>query len=260
MNGKVHMPGCPHRELAVGWALHCLEPAEEAFFGGHLPGCGDCRRTVTQTEEVGVALALAAPDVEPPAHLEQKLMNAVADTGPATAPVAALRPHSRRQERKRPVGRILTAAAVITLVAVSVGLGARVAQLDGERDRFAGRVVELSEAMDRAADPDARRVSLVNTDGTPVAMVLAEREQLTLVPVGLPENRVGNQVYVLWGLDDGTPVALDAFHVSADAPAVHTVGSLPQTGAFTAYAVSLEPGQTPPAVPSNVMASGQVES
>ena len=58
----------------------------------------------------------------------------------------------------------------------------------------------------------------------------------------------------------GAPVALDAFDVAADAPIVHTVGSAPQAEAFTAYAVSLEPGQTPPAAPSDVMAIGQVAS
>jgi len=260
VKGMDHKPGCPHHELAVGWALHCLEPAEEAFLAGHLAGCGDCRRTVRQTEEVGVALALAAPDVEPPAHLEQRLMNAIADTGPSIAPAVSIPPHARPKAPKRAVDRILTVAAAIMLVAVSVGLGVRVAQLDGERDQLAGQTAELSEAMDRVADPDARRTSLVKTDGTPVAMVLANGEQLTVVPVGLPENHVGHQVYVLWGLGNGPPVALDAFDVAADGPAAHTVGLVPQTGAFTAYAVSLEPGQIPPAAPSNVMARGQVTS
>ena len=242
MSGMSHAPGCPHRELAVGWALHCLEPAEEESFAAHLPLCGDCRRTVGEAEEVGVALALAAPDAAPPVDLAQRVLNAtIATPTSAAAAVVPLRPRRERPERRR-LGRVLTTAAAITLVAVSVGLGARVMQLDSERDQFAGPI------------------SLLDPDGTPLAVLLAGPEQLTLVPVDLPANRVENQEYVLWGLGSGAPVALDAFDVAADAPIVHTVGSAPQAEAFTAYAVSLEPGQTPPAAPSDVMARGQVAS
>lgn len=260
MSGS-HPPGCQHRELAVGWALHCLEPAEEAFFAAHLPACGPCRHTVARAEEVGVALALAAPDVAPPADLAQRVLDAAIATPPSggPAPAAALRTRTGWLERRR-LGRVLTTAAAIVLVAVSIGLGARVMQLDSERDQLAGRAAELSEAMNRAADPDARFISLLDPGGTPLAVLLAGPEKLTLVPVDLPANRVENQEYVLWGLGSGAPVALGAFDVAADAPMVHTVGSVPQAEAFTAYAVSLEPGQVPPAVPSDVMASGQVES
>ena len=242
MSGMSHAPGCPHRELAVGWALHCLEPAEEESFAAHLPLCGDCRRTVGEAEEVGVALALAAPDAAPPVDLAQRVLNAtIATPTSAAAAVVPLRLRRERLERRR-LGRVLTTAAAITLVAVSVGLGARVMQLDSERDQFAGPI------------------SLLDPDGTPLAVLLAGPEQLTLVPVDLPANRVENQEYVLWGLGSGAPVALDAFDVAADAPKVHTVGSVPHAEAFTAYAVSLEPGQTPPAAPSDVMAIGQVAS
>jgi hypothetical protein len=270
-----HTPHCSHHELAVGWALHCLEPAEEAFFAEHLPLCGDCRRTVRQAEEVGVALALAAPDVAPPADLAQRVLNAVIDSptsapvtsppvtsAPATsapAPAVPLHPRRHRLERRR-LTRVLTTAAVLALVTATVGLGARVVQLDSERDQLAGRAAELSEAMNRAADPEARRISLLDSAGTPLAVLLAGPEQLTLVPIELPANRAESQEYVLWGLGSGAPVALGAFDVAADAPRLHTVGSGPQAEAFTGYAVSLEPGQMPPAVPSDVMARGQVES
>lgn len=264
MSGS-HTPRCSHRELAVGWALHCLEPAEEAFFAEHLPWCGDCRRTVAQAEEVGVALALAAPDVAPPADLTQRVLNAViagSTPAPATsAPAPAVpRRHRRHRRERRRLSRVLTTAAMLALVAATVGLGARVVQLDSERDQLADRAAELSEAMNRAADPEARRISLLDSAGTPLAVLLAGPEQLTLVPIELSANRAESQEYVLWGLGSGAPVALGAFDVAADAPRVHTVGSVPQAGAFTAYAVSLEPGQRPPAAPSDVMASGQVES
>lgn len=256
-------PGCPHRELAVGWALHCLEPAEEAVFAGHLPWCDDCSRTVEETEEVGVSLAMAVPDVAPPAELEERVLRIAEAAPPDAATVVPLRRRSSAAARSSGaarVARVLTAAAAVTLVAVSVGLGVQVSQLDAERDQLAGQTSALSEAVERAADPSAERISLLQPDGTTAGMILAAPDQLTLVPVGLPPNRTSSQVYVLWGLGAGVPVALEAFDVSTDAPIVHTVGSVPQERAFTAYAVSLEPGRTAPSSPSDVMASGQVES
>ncbi|MDQ3885849.1 MAG: anti-sigma factor [Actinomycetota bacterium] len=173
----------------------------------------------------------------------------------ASAPIIPP-PAKRPWLERRCLGLVLSAAASITLVAVLVGLGARVVQLDSERDQLATRAAELSEALNRAADPDARRISLLEPDGTPLAVLLAEPERLTLVPIGLPGNRVEDQEYALWGLGSGAPVALDTLDIAADAPIVHTVGSPPQAEAFTAYAVSLKRGQAPPAVPSDVVANG----
>jgi hypothetical protein len=45
--------GCPYRELAVGWALHALEPAEESLVIGHLADCPTCASNAAETEEVG---------------------------------------------------------------------------------------------------------------------------------------------------------------------------------------------------------------
>jgi hypothetical protein len=37
MNNQSRVEDCPHTELAVGWALHSLEPAEESLVAAHLP-------------------------------------------------------------------------------------------------------------------------------------------------------------------------------------------------------------------------------
>ncbi|MGH3946826.1 MAG: anti-sigma factor domain-containing protein [Pseudonocardiaceae bacterium] len=250
--------GCPHRELAVGWALHCLEPAEESLFVAHLADCAECRGIVRETEEVGAALAVAVPDAAPPDELERRILAAADNTGTGQAEVTSLRNRARRSDQ--PVRRVLTAAATIVLVAVSTVLGVRVAQLDGERDRIAREVTEMSQVVDRLAAPDTRRVALETSDGRSMALLLAARDGWTVVPVDLPANAAAHQVYVLWGLRGGSAVALGAFDVSGDSAAAHPVGSGRRAEAFTAFAVSLEPGRTPPAEPSKVMASGTVES
>ena len=51
MSGATNVPGPDrddeHRswdELAVGWALHALEPEDEALFAAHLASCARCGR------------------------------------------------------------------------------------------------------------------------------------------------------------------------------------------------------------------------
>ena len=146
------------------------------------------------------------------------------------------------------------------LVGVAVVLGVRVVQLDGQLNQAQRQATAMSEAIQSAADPGATRVPLVTKDGQAVGMVLASRNQVAVVPTRLPNNRVADQTYVLWGLAGKTPVGLTAFDVSGDVPRLHPVPSATQTGRFTAYAISLEPGRRVPAVPTDVIASGQVTS
>lgn len=67
-------PDCEHSELAVGWALHALEPAEEILVAAHLPDCAECTRTVAETEMVGATLGLSVPEQAPSAALEQRVL------------------------------------------------------------------------------------------------------------------------------------------------------------------------------------------
>ncbi|MGY1772316.1 anti-sigma factor domain-containing protein [Blastococcus sp. SYSU D00813] len=67
-------------ELAVGWALHALEPEDEVVFAAHLPGCARCARTVAETSEVMGALAQDLPQAEPSPGLRDRLRAAVEET------------------------------------------------------------------------------------------------------------------------------------------------------------------------------------
>lgn len=78
MNDQQHRADCPHRELAVGWALHALEPAGDSLVTGHMPDCPICTSTATQTEEIGTTLGLSVPQTTPSAELEQRVLNVTA--------------------------------------------------------------------------------------------------------------------------------------------------------------------------------------
>jgi hypothetical protein len=67
-------------ELAVGWALHALEPEDESLFAGHLADCPRCARTVAETAEVMAAMAGDLPQAEPSEGLRERLRSAVEET------------------------------------------------------------------------------------------------------------------------------------------------------------------------------------
>ncbi|WP_448639928.1 anti-sigma factor domain-containing protein [Geodermatophilus sp. URMC 63] len=79
----------PFDELAVGWALHALEPEDEAVFGAHLPQCPRCARTVAETSEVMSALASDLPPAEPSPDLRDRLRAAVERTEQLPPPAGA---------------------------------------------------------------------------------------------------------------------------------------------------------------------------
>jgi anti-sigma factor RsiW len=102
-------------ELAVGWALHALEPEDEELFVAHLPTCPRCRQTVAETADVMGALAGDLPPADPPERLRDRLRAAVEETeqlprpagdGERTArplpPVAADAPAPGRRPEGRP--------------------------------------------------------------------------------------------------------------------------------------------------------------
>jgi hypothetical protein len=90
VNDQHRVADCPHRELAVGWALHALEPAGDSLVAAHMPRCPICTSTAAETEEVGATLGLSIPQAIPSAKLEQRVLS-VTGTKRET-PVVALAP------------------------------------------------------------------------------------------------------------------------------------------------------------------------
>jgi hypothetical protein len=265
MNDQHRVADCPHRELAVGWALHALEPSEESLVAAHMPECPTCASTAAQTEEVGATLGLSVLEASPSAELEQRILSVtgarweapVVPLAPST-PLAPLTPpaqHITKPSRPRR-GELAAAAAVILIVGAAV-LGVRVVQLNGALAQAQRQVTGMSEALQSVVDPAAVRVPLIDKESRAVVgMVLASRNRVAVVDTALPNNR-GDQTYVLWGLTGGAPIALAAFDVASQIPRLHAVPSTTGTEKFTGYAVSLEPGRRAPAAPTDVVATSR---
>jgi anti-sigma-K factor RskA len=279
-------------ELAVGWALHALEPEDETAFARHLPDCPRCARTVAETEEVMAAMATDLPPAEPSDELRSRLHAAVERTEqvrrpsavPPALPGATARPGSRRRSDddgpvlgvpapapgSAPGARFSSlrqrgwALALAASVAGVVGLGIWNVSLSSARDRAVETAAEQQAVVEELLQPGARVVAQMSDPqgNGPVATVVVRGGEVQVVSQALTVNDETETTYVLWGVrEGGVPEAIGTFDVVRTRLDVNPVGSA-STGsdAYDTYAVSLETGRQPPPAPSEVLASGQVTS
>jgi len=251
-------------ELAVGWALHALEPEEEAEFNRHLPGCARCAETVAQTTEVMGAMAADLPQAEPSAGLHARLQAAVEATEqirrPVVAPVAVVEPPVAPAPPSSR-GRVLARALVAAAVAAVLGLGAWAVGLNSDRHDLEATVAEQQEVVDALLTPGRATVAPLGRDGRPVATVVARDDELQVITHGLAANDTDSTTYVVWGLGADVPVALGTFDVERPQMTLQTVGSgLTGLDDFAQYGISIEAGREAPSEPTEVVATGQVTS
>jgi hypothetical protein len=272
-------PTCTRTEEAVGWALHALEPDEEMAVELHVPTCPDCRAAVSDTEAVMARLATAVEQVDPPARLRASILEAAAATpqvpAPRREPTSA--PNPRRATTAPPSGsdpagpsrgggrrlspRRLVAASVAVVAVVAIGgLGARTLQLQQQLESANAQTASTTGLVQQLARPGVAHALLAEPNGTAVAAVVLNGGQRDVYTIALASN-ADDHTYVLWGLKDmsSAPQPLGAFDVAPRDPGLRTVGS-PGQDSFAAYAISLEPGRTPPAVPTDVVASGVMQT
>jgi hypothetical protein len=256
-------------ELAVGWALHALEPEDEALFAAHLPDCDGCARTVGETTEVMAAMAADLPLAEPSADVGVRLRAAVERTeqvstvspGPALSPgdeVPAPGGGSAAPQLSR-WQRVVPSALAAAAVAAIVGLGVWNVDLASTRDRLQSTVTEQAAVVDALLRPGHATVAALDHGGAPVATVVARDGGFQVVSHGLAVNDAARTTYVVWGLGGSAPVALGTFDVVRSQMDVRAVGS-GKTGldAFSGFGVSLERGRKAPPEPTEIVATGEV--
>lgn len=118
--------GCDQvRELAPELGLDIATGEERDAALRHLTNCSDCRRLVSELSSLSEDLLLLAPQREPPAGFEARVLGAL---GEQDAPVLPLGKRSRRP-------RLLLAAALAAAVAASMALGGWSAFLATSSDR-----------------------------------------------------------------------------------------------------------------------------
>lgn len=230
-------------ELAVGWALHALEPEDEAAFTDHLASCRRCAQTVAETSEVMAALAADLPWAEPSPSLRDRIQAAVEQTEqlPTAPPVARaepVRPEStatparpvERTPSRHPAGglrpasfdglrppgatrladprpawrRVFPHALVAAAVAAVLALGAWNVVLSGDRAAVQATAAEQAEMLDALLEPGRATIAPLTDDGRTLATVVARDGHVQVVAEGLPVNDSSDTTYVVWGVREQT--------------------------------------------------------
>jgi hypothetical protein len=289
---------CEQVEQAVAWALQALEPGDEDTLAEHLPTCPVCRQAVSETDDLVWAMTAGDEQVDPAPSLRENLMATVAATPqlpvgerhqpwpplPPTPPkqprwsaeAASLmwnppRPllgtadadvaRAQRQGTRRRRIAVLVATGLIALLGVT-GLAFRGVTGPEAQQFEQARIRDTQRVLAEVSQPGSRHVVLDARNGQPVAAVLLTSGQPQVASVALESNDVSRNTYVLWGVsDDNRPVPVGTFDMVTGDHELHPVGS-PTANApvFDRYAISIEPGRTPPDTPGLVLASGQVAS
>ncbi|HTW20536.1 MAG TPA: anti-sigma factor [Mycobacteriales bacterium] len=219
-------------ELAAGYALHALDPADEAEFEAHLETCPTCAADLSDHEYVAAQLGSIShfPDVDA-APSWTTIRSTVVGTQ-ASTPVGDLAGRRRYAVSRR----VLAVAAAVVLVAG--GLTAwQVASGGSGCSASAGCHTITLDAGKKA-----------------VASVVVRNERVTIEPTAMPPAPAG-KVYVLWQLPrNGTATAIAEFS-GAQGNSARTSLKSPYSDT-AAFAVSLEHSGPPPVMPSNTLASG----
>jgi hypothetical protein len=272
----------PFDELAVGWALHALEPEDESFFVAHLAGCDRCATTVAETTDVMAAMATDLPQSEPSEGLRNRIRAAVEQTEQLPGPPAAEPVPPAESAPAVPVVRPITSAPeprptaeprsrwrravplglIAAGVAAVVGLGIWNVVLTSDRNELQATVAEQSQMVNGLLVPGQAMIApLEEPDGRSVATVVARADEVDVITHGLSVNDADSTTYVLWGMGGETAQPLGTFDVNGSQMEMKTVSSgLTGLDQFAAYGISLEPGQEAPSLPTEVVATGQVTS
>ena len=260
-------------DLAAGYVLGALEPAEEAAVRAHL--ASSCPESHAEFEELGGVVPFLLEDVElvePPAALGERIMAAAAaelaertrgGAGGSAAPAAGEPPaavsaapiafpsaeeRTARAERTRAGASagewLLRIAAVVAIVVLGGWNLLLQGQLDGAReyDRAVAAVIEA------ASHPNAQTVVLTPEGGTgPSGLAAVASDGTVVLAMRNLAATTGTQVYETWVIAGDAPIALGSFTVGADGTAAFTTRPA-ETPAGAIIALTLEPqaGNTAP--------------
>ncbi len=251
------------RDLAAGFVLDALDPAEAAAVREHLAGCSDPHAEFAELGGVIPALQTAIPVVEPPASLKTRVMAAAAADletrraepaaaprpcrrrSPAAAPAdTVVRPFPRRATSLR--GWALGIAAVLAIVALGGWNVALQQQLNDAR----GYEQQVALVLDAAQRPGSLVAVLRSEDGTgPAGIAAVTKDGVARIAMQHLAPTSGTEVYEAWVIGgDGVPVALGQLAVRAAAGDgyLEAAGLPTEPGIVLALTKEPGPGATAP--------------
>jgi len=181
-----------YNELTAAYALDALDPDESRAYEEHLAGCAICQDNLAALSGTMVQLAFAAPPVDPPPELRERILAAVraerddparaTREEPAAAEPTNIVPLRPRRAWTRP--RFAIAGAVAVAACLLIGLVAW--------------NVSLSNRLDKARSA----LTTVPLQGANGSVVVGAGNNGVLVVSNLDQAPAG-KTYEAWVIDDG---------------------------------------------------------
>ena len=249
------------RELVALHAIGALSGSERDAVESHVLACAECAAELRAFAPVGMALAQAVPQVDPPVTLRAAIIEAARDDrGPARGARAAVRAPAH-------LAPWLAAAAMVVITAglafYASALQRRIQALEAElRDalvRVADGERRVTVALRSAAAaeaplsvltaPDVRRIDLAGQPVAPAASARAfwsRSRGLVITASNLPALPAG-RIYQLWFVTAQAPISaglLTPDDRGGFTTTLNTPSDLPDP---VALAVTLEPAGGRPA-------------
>jgi anti-sigma-K factor RskA len=240
-------------DQAAPYALGAMDEAERQSFEAHLATCRICTAEVNELKDVAALLATAAPQVNPPATLRDRILADARTIRPmsvATRPVLdspSAAPEPERIARSAPTRSArpsvlpwLAAAAAIVF-AVYFGSryrGERDARVAAERSLALARVtldstgaalVRRDSLIASLVSPDVQAVSVSGSGPNPSARYFLDRRRgrIVIAATSLPPAAQG-RTYQLWGIETGRPpVSLGTFNTDSSGRALASLAVPP---------------------------------
>ena len=274
----------PRYEALAELALGSLGSDERAAIEGWVSKDPAARAELRALEQVIVALGAAAGDVDPPAHLRDRVL-AIAATaaGAARDPMATpnLADTSIRAEgpsRWSRAGWLVAAAAILAVVGLTMytarlssQLRSLFAQLEVTSTRLANVEAQLRDSRSQflrarletsvLSAPDLQQVDLAAQDSAPRARArafLSRARGIVLTAASLPQLPA-ERTYQLWMLTTGAPSSVGTFQADPSG-GVSAVFDMPTSVRATqGLAVSVEPAGGVPAPTGAIVLMGAAE-
>jgi anti-sigma-K factor RskA len=221
-------------------AAHALGEREmDAEARAHLQTCEECRGAYGEYAAVARALPFAAPEVAPPAHLRQRIIDAVETPPAVTQP-------TRRSVPAPPLRRALPRAlglwAALALIAIGGLLGWNLT-LRSQLDTQARQIVASREGWQTMValmnDPEVRATSLAGSAARGSLWSVPGRDVACLMALDLPAL-ASDQVYQVWLLDGERRVSGGVFEGRSGSGWVIVRAEAP-LGSYEGIAVTVEP-------------------
>jgi anti-sigma-K factor RskA len=174
-----------YNELTAAYALDALDEVDVRAYEDHLAGCDDCQNDLASLSATAVALAYAAPPVDPPAALRGRILEAARAERQNVVP---LRP--RRSRPSRTVTAIAAVAGIAACLAIALGVWN----------------VSLSNQLDEARQA-LQTVPLTGANGS---VVVGGEDKGVLVISSLDAAPAG-KTYEAWVIQDGAAAPAGVF-------------------------------------------------